>query len=134
MVMEREVVVISMLLLVILTDLTQSQTKRSEGMVVSVDTSTLLSCSSPDDQPWLLCVWVSPTGLRTCALQGDTRDQCSHTRADMVINSTSDTLCQLGIVTRTEDHGTWTCMMTLANLDNMVSRLSLSVHTPPQPR
>ena len=126
---------VMIVLLVILTDLSWSQHETGESMLVSVNTSTLLSCSSPAaDQPWLLCVWVSPTGHRVCALQGDPRDQCSHTRGDMVITSTSDTVCQLSMISRAEDHGTWTCMMTLANLENIVARISMSVHTPPQPR
>ena len=124
-----------MVLLLLLTDLGWSQHETGETMVVSVNTSTLLTCSSPADQPWLLCVWVSPTGHRACALQGDPRDQCSHIRGDMVITSTtSDTLCQMSMISRAEDHGTWTCMMTLANLDNIVARIPMSVHTPPQPR
>ena len=105
---------------------------------VENNTSVRLSCPSPRPQtwsPWLLCVWVSPSGRRSCRLQTSSGQLCRHPRGDIVPGPGHS--CDMDIGVGLGDHGTWTCMLTMSgdgDYHTIVSRLSLSVTVIPQLR
>ena len=106
-------------------------------MLPGDQSSVQLSCPSPG--AWLLCVWVSPSGHRSCNVINSTVSQlCSNSRSDIVTTVTrSGYSCDLDLVVTPADHGTWTCMLTLAadhQFNNLVTKLALAVTVTPQLR
>ena len=110
------------------------------GLVHSVmeGSEVVLSCPAP--APWLLCIWVSPGGARSCqvSLHQDRLEVCGHHDSLLTSNTAGGGGgaggCELRLVSEVSHHGVWTCMLTLdtaGQYDSLVTRLGLSVSSPP---
>ena len=122
-----------------------SLTSSVYGLVHSVVAGgeVVLSCPAPG--PWLLCVWLGPSGERRCQVRlgGEEEEEglvrseevCGAQEAASSVLTSTDENCQLrlsGLVAA--QHGVWTCMMTLdtaGQFQTLVTRLVLSVTSPP---
>ena len=108
----------------------------SEVGIAGDKSSVHLSCPSPS--AWLLCVWVAPSGHRSCNVINSTSQLCSNSRSDIVTTVTrSGYSCDMDLVVTPADHGTWTCMLTLAadyQYSNLVTKLALAVTVKPKLR
>ena len=111
------------------------------GLVHSVEegTEVLLSCPSP--APWLLCVWLAPSGERRCQVRleqerGVTSEEVCGPQAESHHSqlTSSSSQCDLRLSSKASHHGLWTCMMTLdraGQYESLVTRLVLAVTSPP---
>ena len=107
------------------------------GLVHSVMAGSQVILSCPAPAPWLLCIWVSPGGDRWCqvSLQEDRLEVCGP--QDSLLTSSragGSGGCEVRLVSEVRHHGVWTCMLTLdtaGQYDTLVTRLGLSVSSPP---
>ena len=110
------------------------------GLVHSVVAGSEVVLSCPAPAPWLLCIWVSPGGARRCqvSIQEDRLEVCGHQDSLLTSHSPGGAGggggCELRLVSEVSHHGVWTCMLTLdtaGQYDSLVTRLGLSVSSPP---